>query len=249
MLEVDLDDLEGFSKEPELVEHLERNTQQYLTLLAEAADNIMPQPTEDDLPEDVFDVLLDQVRACLFGKEVEVWRLGVQCWEEGAVAAPLRRALLCFPGVCGACCAAHPLSSCCHFLPANKQRRRAQEIGRAQMEVEGRAAEGADPNFALPPSLLRRYEVLVRPRTKAARRTMREISADCIGSLVTFKGICTQVGGRGCRGAGRCGCVLVADLQHPARSILLHSHPATAAGVGCAAAANRGHLSGRPDRL
>lgn len=60
-LEVDLDDLEGYSKEPELVEHLERNTQQYLTLLAEAADNIMPPPSEHDLPEDVFDVLLDQV--------------------------------------------------------------------------------------------------------------------------------------------------------------------------------------------
>lgn len=62
-LEVDLDDLEGFSKDPELVEHVERNTQQYLQLLAEAADNIMPPPTDDNLPEDVFDVLLDQVGA------------------------------------------------------------------------------------------------------------------------------------------------------------------------------------------
>lgn len=56
-----LDDLEQYSKDPELVTRLERNTQQYLTLLAEAADNRMPAPCEDDLPEDVFDVLLDQV--------------------------------------------------------------------------------------------------------------------------------------------------------------------------------------------
>jgi DNA replicative helicase MCM subunit Mcm2 (Cdc46/Mcm family) len=60
-LEVDLDDLDGFSKDPELVEHLEHNTQQYLVLLAEAADNIMPSATDENLPEDVFDVLLDQV--------------------------------------------------------------------------------------------------------------------------------------------------------------------------------------------
>ncbi|EFN55074.1 hypothetical protein CHLNCDRAFT_52849 [Chlorella variabilis] len=130
-LDVDLDDLDGFSKDPELVEHVEGNTQQYLRLLAEAADNIMPAPTDDNLPEDVFDVLLDQ-------------------------------------------------------------RRRAQEMTRAQMEVEGRG-EQQDPNFALPPSLLRRYEVLVRPRSKMARRTMRDISADCIGSLCTFRGIVTQV--------------------------------------------------------
>ena len=65
---------------------------------------------------------------------------------------------------------------------------------RAQMEVEGRSGEQQDPNFALPPSLLRRYEVLLRPRTKAPRRKLREISADCIGSLCTFKGIVTQVG-------------------------------------------------------
>lgn len=60
-LEVSLDDLEEYSKDPELVTRLERNTQQYLTLLAEGADNRMPAPCEDDLPEDVFDVLLDQV--------------------------------------------------------------------------------------------------------------------------------------------------------------------------------------------
>lgn len=88
-----------------------------------------------------------------------------------------------------------PAAACCGLISAaslSLQRRRAQEMTRAQMEVEGRG-EQQDPNFALPPSLLRRYEVLVRPRSKMARRTMRDISADCIGSLCTFRGIVTQV--------------------------------------------------------
>ena len=82
---------------------------------------------------------------------------------------------------------------------------------RAQMEVEGRSGEQQDPNFALPPSLLRRYEVLLRPRTKAPRRKLREISADCIGSLCTFKGIVTQVGLHGVM--GRMGAVRAGRLD------------------------------------
>lgn len=35
--------------------------------------------------------------------------------------------------------------------------------------------------------------MLVKPRSKAPRRKLRDISADCIGALVTFKGIVTQV--------------------------------------------------------
>ena len=62
------------------------------------------------------------------------------------------------------------------------------------MEVEGRA-EQTDPKFALPASLMRRYEVIIRPRAKAGSRRLREISADSIGALVTFRGIVTQVGG------------------------------------------------------
>lgn len=45
----------------------------------------------------------------------------------------------------------------------------------------------------LPPLVCPSYEVLVKPRSKAARRKLRDISADCIGALVTFKGIVTQV--------------------------------------------------------
>ena len=58
-----MDDLEAYSKDEELVARVERNTQQYLQLCAEAADRNMPPPTLPDLPEDVFDVLLEQVGA------------------------------------------------------------------------------------------------------------------------------------------------------------------------------------------
>lgn len=95
---------------------------------------------------------------------------------------------------------------------------------RAQMEVEGRVEGAADPNFALPPSLLRRYEVVVRPRSKAPLRKMREISADCIGSLATFKGICTQVGGVG-QGVWQ-------RLRQGVRQVLLQ--PSTAAAMASA---------------
>eukprot|EP00887_Chlorella_sp_A99_P007647 scaffold20.g7647.t1 len=120
-LEVELDDLETFAPGGDLVEHIERNTAQYLALIAEAADAKMPEPTDPDLVEDVFDVLLDQ-------------------------------------------------------------RRRAQEMTRAQMEVEGRPDQN-DPRFALPPSLMRRYEVVVRPRAKAPVSKLRDIAAHCIGAL------------------------------------------------------------------
>ena len=64
-LEVDLDDLESFYKHEQeaLLRSVETNTSQYLALLAEAADKIMPPPTEDDLPEDVFDVIMEQARS------------------------------------------------------------------------------------------------------------------------------------------------------------------------------------------
>lgn len=138
------------------------------------------------------------------------------------------------------------------------QRRRAQDINRAQMEVEGRAGEGGDPNFALPPSLLRRYEVLLRPRAKAPRSKLREISADRIGALVTFKGIVTQVKGRQGRGGGWrseqlvdcCQKRAVAGCRPPlARSRAARPPIALLTGVGRAPAADGGHLPGRPDRL
>lgn len=74
-LEVDLDDVAAYVQDPSLTERMEANTLQYLGLLAQAADEVMPQPTKTDLPEDIFDILLEQVgcfpsgvgrRACVF---------------------------------------------------------------------------------------------------------------------------------------------------------------------------------------
>jgi hypothetical protein len=54
-----------FSKDKELVSRIEQNTQMYLSLFADAADMSMPRPTlpADEMAEDVYDVLVDQVGA------------------------------------------------------------------------------------------------------------------------------------------------------------------------------------------
>jgi DNA replication licensing factor MCM7 len=130
-LEIALDDLEEFA-EPELLKNIENNTFQYLSLIAEAADAVMPAPADENVSEDVFDIMMDQ-------------------------------------------------------------RLRNQEAVNAQAEVDGVAAERRDPQNAIPPSLTRRYEVLILPRTNVGTISMRAISAPGIGSLVSFKGIITQV--------------------------------------------------------
>lgn len=45
----------------EFLHNIETNTRQYIKLFAEATDVIMPAPDRNDIPNDVFDVLLDQV--------------------------------------------------------------------------------------------------------------------------------------------------------------------------------------------
>lgn len=57
---------------------------------------------------------------------------------------------------------------------------------------DGAAAVHTASNPWLPLTVL---QVLITPRSKAPRCKLRDISADCIGSLVTFRGIVTQVGG------------------------------------------------------
>ncbi len=50
------------------------------------------------------------------------------------------------------------------------------------------------PMQAKPPAeLQRRFEVVIHPRTTALPRKMRDIDARCLGSLVTLRGIVTQV--------------------------------------------------------
>ncbi|KAL6779626.1 MCM7 [Auxenochlorella protothecoides x Auxenochlorella symbiontica] len=72
------------------------------------------------------------------------------------------------------------------------QRRRAEELTRAQMEVDGRTGQ-SDPNFALPAALTRRFEVCIRPRSTTEHARLRQVGAAQIGHLVTFRGIVTQV--------------------------------------------------------
>ena len=53
----------------EFLHNIETNTRQYIKLFAEAADIAMPAPNRNDISNDVFDVLLEQVasdtRGCL----------------------------------------------------------------------------------------------------------------------------------------------------------------------------------------
>ena len=50
-----------------------------------------------------------------------------------------------------------------------------------------------DPAQQVPPSLKRRYEVLLMPRVKEKARALRKVRADAIGQLLTVKGIVTRV--------------------------------------------------------
>ena len=131
-LVISLDDLEDYVSEetvPGLLTNIETNTHQYLSLIADAADAVMPAPTDVEITEDVFDIMMEQ-------------RL------------------------------------------------------RNQENLETHAArEGLprDPLNTIPPSLTRRYEVLIVPRTSNERLRMRAISSPNIGGLVSFRGIVTQV--------------------------------------------------------
>ena len=130
-LEIYLDDLETFTEVKGLVSSIETNTNQYLSIIAEAADAVMPTPTEQNLAEDVFDIMMEH-------------------------------------------------------------RQRNQEIMNAQSEIDGNATELRNPLNTLPPSLVRRYSVLLHPRSEAHIDALRSISSRQIGSLVTFRGIVTQ---------------------------------------------------------
>lgn len=127
-LVISLDDLEEYTTEPELVSNIESNTFQYLSLIADAADAVMPAPTDLEISEDVFDIMMDQ-------------------------------------------------------------RMRNSE------NLESDAGEGITrhPQNTIPPSLTRRYEVLIVPRSLSKNLQMRAISSPNIGGLVSFRGIVTQV--------------------------------------------------------
>ena len=58
-----MDTVSGEQREglDELLQNIQSNTRQYIKLFAEAADIAMPAPNRNDIPNDVFDVLLEQV--------------------------------------------------------------------------------------------------------------------------------------------------------------------------------------------
>lgn len=58
-----MDTVSGEQREglDELLHNIESNTRQYIKLFSEAADIAMPAPSRNDIPNDVFDVLLEQV--------------------------------------------------------------------------------------------------------------------------------------------------------------------------------------------
>ena len=122
----------AYCPDPELATRVEGNAAQYLELAAAAADAALPPPSRADLPEDVFDVLMEQ-------------------------------------------------------------RKRAEELTRVQMEVDGRTA-APDARMRLPPALLRRYDVVVRPRTDREPLALRGVGASHVGRLVSFRGVVTQIG-------------------------------------------------------
>lgn len=130
-LDIELDDLAAFTNQLNLVANIETNTHQYISIISEAADAVMPPPTEPDLREDVFDIMMEH-------------------------------------------------------------RLRNQEVMNAQAEVDGNT-DSRNPRNQVPPSLTRRYDVLIRPQSSQKPCAMRAISAPNIGSLITFRGIVTQV--------------------------------------------------------
>ena len=127
-LVISLDDLDEYTNEPTLVSNIETNTFQYLSLIADAADAVMPSATDEEVSEDVFDIMMDQ-------------------------------------------------------------RLRSAE----NLEANGEDGQVRHPQNCIPPSLTRRYEVLVIPRTHSKNLRMRQISSPNIGGLVSFRGIVTQV--------------------------------------------------------
>ncbi|XP_025921527.1 DNA replication licensing factor MCM7 [Apteryx rowi] len=65
---------------------------------------------------------------------------------------------------------------------------------RLLLEQRGRdAGETRDPQNQYPPELLRRFELYFKAPSTAKARVVRDVKADCIGKLVTVRGIVTRV--------------------------------------------------------
>ncbi|KAF1631759.1 DNA replication licensing factor MCM7, partial [Eudyptes filholi] len=65
---------------------------------------------------------------------------------------------------------------------------------RLLLEQRGRdAGDARSPQNQYPPELLRRFELYFRAPSTAKARVVRDVKADCIGKLVTVRGIVTRV--------------------------------------------------------
>lgn len=65
---------------------------------------------------------------------------------------------------------------------------------RLLLEQRGReAGDARSPQNQYPPELLRRFELYFKPPSTAKARVVRDVKADCVGKLVTVRGIVTRV--------------------------------------------------------
>ncbi|XP_030398802.1 DNA replication licensing factor mcm7-like, partial [Gopherus evgoodei] len=65
---------------------------------------------------------------------------------------------------------------------------------RLMLEQRGRdAGETHSPQNQYPPELLRRFELYFKAPSGSKARVIRDVKADCIGKLVTVRGIVTRV--------------------------------------------------------
>eukprot|EP00889_Picochlorum_renovo_P002261 jgi/Picre1/29291/NNA_004683.t1 len=90
-LVVSLDDLEEYTTEPELVANIEMNTHQYLSLIADAADDVMPAPTDLELSEDVFDIMMEQRMRNQESLETQAAEEGIARHPHNTIPASLKR--------------------------------------------------------------------------------------------------------------------------------------------------------------
>ena len=90
-LVVSLDDLESYTDVPELVTNIESNTYQYLSLIADAADAVMPAPTDVGISEDVFDIMMEQRMRNQESAETLASEEGVQRHPQNTIPSSLTR--------------------------------------------------------------------------------------------------------------------------------------------------------------
>jgi len=75
----------------ELVSNIESNTYQYLSLIADAADAVMPAPTDPEISEDVFDIMMEQRVRNQENTETQAAEEGIQRHPQNRIPSSLTR--------------------------------------------------------------------------------------------------------------------------------------------------------------